>query len=338
MIEYKKERRSMLETFYPPHKHDKYKSFLTNQKPDKTHSPVMVDKLVEFPEHLLQYKAKVDENYCHNPEILRDINIAVRLNKPMMLWGHYGTGKTTMVEQFCARTELPFMRVQHTISMQESDVLGQMVVKLDKDGKQYTDFEPGVLAFAMRHGLVYLADEYDFALPAVTSLYQPILEGKPLIIKEAPLSSEWRIVEPHPDFRFFATGNTNGNGDESALYSGTQVMNAANYSRFQITIQVGYLPPEEEIVIVQNQSFAPLKVVERFVQLANEIRTEFKKGGISVTISPRELINAAQYGLALGTDIDGSYWRKGLEVAYMARLPTTDYTVINGLAQRIFGS
>lgn len=336
MKTYKKETKSLLSIFFPPNRHEEMRKFLSNVKPDGSIVETAAQVITEYPSELLEYKAKIDGAYCHNPEILRDINIAIRLNKPMLLWGHYGTGKTTMVEQFCAATNLPFMRVQHTVSMQESDVLGQMTVKVDKDGKQYTEFSPGALAFAMRNGLVYLADEYDFALPSVTSLYQPILEGKALIIKEAPADSEWRIVEPHPDFRFFATGNTNGNGDESALYSGTQVMNAANYSRFAITVQVNYLPSDEEVIIIQNQSKVPLQVAEKLVALAGEIRMAFSKSELSVTISPRELINAAQYGLVFGKEVNGAYWKRALNRAYTARLPDADRTIVDGLIQRIF--
>ena len=37
----------------------------------------------------------------------------------------------------------------------------------------------------MKHGWVYLADEYDFAFPQILGVYQPVLEGEALVIKEA---------------------------------------------------------------------------------------------------------------------------------------------------------
>ena len=84
-----------------------------------------------------------------------------------------------------------------------------------------TVFELGPLPYAMKHGMVYCADEYDFAEPAVLSIYQSVLEGKPLIIKEADLEN--RVIKPHPNFRFCATGNTNGAGDSFGLYQGTRI-------------------------------------------------------------------------------------------------------------------
>ncbi len=81
-------------------------------------------------------------------------------------------------------------------------------------------FEPGLLALAMKNGWVYLADEYDFAFPQILGVYQPVLEGEPLIIKEA--TPDWRRITPHKRFAFIGTGNTNGSGDETGLYQGTQ--------------------------------------------------------------------------------------------------------------------
>ncbi len=62
----------------------------------------------------------------------------------------------------------------------------------------------------MKNGWVYLADEYDFAFPQILGIYQPVLEGEPLVIKEA--TPDWRRVAPHKRFAFIGTGNTNGSG------------------------------------------------------------------------------------------------------------------------------
>ncbi|MDW2825454.1 hypothetical protein [Klebsiella quasipneumoniae] len=66
-----------------------------------------------------------------------------------------------------------------------------------------------------------------------------MLEGKALIIKEG--TPEWRYVEPHKPFASIGTGNTNGSGDETGLYQGTNIQNAANFSRFGIVSHVKYM-------------------------------------------------------------------------------------------------
>jgi cobaltochelatase CobS len=269
----------------------------------------------------------VDPNYVYHIDNLKAVMMAAELGMTMLLWGMHGTGKTTLVEQFCARTGRPWIRVQHTVSTEESHILGQYVVK---DGA--TVFELGPLAIAMRDGLVYMADEYDFALPSVTSVYQPVLEGKPLVIKEAP--PELRIIKPHPNFRFFATGNTNGAGDETGLYSGTQIMNAENYSRFGITIEVTYMPAAQEVAVVAGQAKIHKDDADRLVKVANEVRRGFERGDMSATISPRELINAGMLARVMGVEPDLT---KGLELAYCNRLDSTDKKAVLDFAQRHFG-
>lgn len=267
----------------------------------------------------------VDPNYVFDIELVKVALIALQMNLPGLFWGYHGSGKTTCWEQVCSRTGRPFMRLQHTINTEEANILGQWIVR---DGA--THFIYGPLAIAMVNGWVYCADEYDFALPSVTSVYQPVLEGKNLMIKEAP--PELRVVRPHKNFRFVATGNTNGVGDETGLYQGTQIQNAANYSRFGVTEEVKYPPLDIETAIVVGQSGARKQDAKKLVEFANEWRKAFAGGQVSSTISPRELIRAAMLALVRGGD-----WRGGLCLAFANRLSRTDKEVANQYAQRIFG-
>lgn len=293
--------------------------------------PIQCTVLAPPEPEVAMFSVDLDENYVWDVELLKDILTGVLLNTPTLAWGYHGTGKSSCFEQFCARTNRPMIRVQHTVSTEEAHILGQMTVKPNPDtGQNMMVFEPGPLAFAMRYGLIYLADEYDFALPSVTSVYQPVMEGKQLIIKEAP--PEWRIVKPHPNFRFFATGNTNGSGDESGLYQGTQIMNAANYSRFGMTMQVNYMEADFETQAIVQQAGIKAEDAKKLVQFAKHVRDSYANGEITVTVSPRELINAAKIAL-----VRGLQWRLGLQKAYINRLSTTDRKAVDDFAQRIFG-
>lgn len=313
--------------------------------------PVMCAVLGEPDQDLKDFVPAVDNNYIYPIDNLKAIMVATALNMPCLVWGMHGTGKTTLIEQFFARTNRPSIRVQHTVSTEEAHILGHYVVKSrviagkkaerDKDGNPIgvdqpdtivseTVFEPGPLALAMRRGIAYLADEYDFALPSVTSVYQPVLEGKPLIIKEAP--PEWRVVKPHKNFRFYATGNTNGNGDEVGLYTGTQVMNAANYSRFGVTVQMEYMPDTQETAVVIAQGRLHKDDASLLVKVAGEIRAGFASHKLSTTISPRELINAARLARSLGKEPN---IKLGLQLAYVNRLNSVDKKAVEDYIQRI---
>lgn len=291
---------------------------------NKKGMPIQVDVFSGHDMTSLAYLEEVNDRYVWNIDLLKKVITGLALNKNILLWGYHGTGKTTVFEQVCARTRRPFVRKQHTINMQESDVLGQWTVK---DGS--TVFQLGPLAMAMIHGWVYCADEYDFAMPSVLAVYQPVMEGKPLLISDAP--PEFRKITPHPDFRFVATGNTNGTGDESGLYQGTMIQNSANYSRFGLTVEVEYMEPTIEEAILIAQTKVDKLAAGKIVKLANKVRDMFKEGKISMTISPREMINAAQLGIAYGGE-----WQLGMELAYSNRLSRVDKKVVEEYMSRAF--
>lgn len=274
------------------------------------------------PEELACFVPDVDQNYIFNIDLLKTVLLGLEARYNVYLWGHSGVGKTTIIEQACAHTKRPWIRVQHTRNMEESHVLGQWVVK---DGQ--TVFELGPLPYAMKHGLTYIADEYDAATAGVIMLYQPVLEGKALVIKDADPTN--RIIRPHPMFRFCATGNTNGTGDETGLYAGTLMQNAANYERFAIVEEVHYPERKIEIGMVAAQGGVPVPDAETLVNFGQSIREAFSAGKIGLPVSPRALINAAQLGRRRGS------LKIGLKLAYVNRLNRVDQQAVGEILDRI---
>lgn len=266
----------------------------------------------------------IDPNYVYELESLKNALMAFELNIPLYVWGHAGTGKTSLIENISARTRRPTLRVQHTVNTEECHVVGQWTARGGE-----THFELGPLAVAMKNGWVYLADEYDFALPSVLSVYQPVLEGKPLVIKEADAAN--RIIRPHPNFRFVATGNTNGSGDETGLYQGTNIQNAANFDRFHMVLEIKYMIPALEVQILINQAKIDKIDAAKLVDFANRIRESYDGNKISSPISPRTLIASSQIGLRKGS------YRSGIMLAFANKLSKIDKEVCDGLAQRVFG-
>jgi cobaltochelatase CobS len=267
---------------------------------------------------------KVSDGYVYDVDELKNVILALELNIPTYVWGHKGAGKTELFEQVCARTGRALWRNQHTVNTEESHIVGQWVVRAGE-----TRFELGPLAMCMKHGWVYMADEYDFALPSVLAVYQAVLEGKPLVIKEA--DAENRIIRPHPNFRFVATGNTNGAGDETGLYQGTSIQNSANYDRFGMVIHKQYMAKAAESLILQNRVGLVKEDADKLVDFANKVREAYGASKISDTISPRTLIYAAQIGVKRGS------FRQGLTLSFINKLSTVDREVVDGVASRVFG-
>lgn len=266
----------------------------------------------------------VSDNYVYEIDELKNVILALELNIPCLVWGHKGAGKSELLEQVAARTNRPMIRVQHTVNTEESHIVGQWTVK---NGQ--TEFELGPLPLAMMNGWVYCADEYDFGMPSVLAVYQAVLEGKSLVIKEAP--AHLRVIKPALGFRFVATGNTNGSGDESGLYQGTLIQNSANYDRFGMVINKKYMDKRAESQILQNHCKLVAADADKMVEFATAVRQAYDGAKISDTISPRTLIYASRIGVMRGS------FRQGLHLSFINKLSKIDREVADGLAQRIFG-
>lgn len=266
----------------------------------------------------------VSNDYVYDIDELKNVLMALELNIPCYVWGHKGSGKSELFEQVAARTGRSFLRVQHTANTEESHIVGQWTVKGGE-----TMFELGPLPLAMKNGWMYAADEYDFAMPSVLSVYQAVLEGKSLMIKEADAAN--RIIKPHKNFRFVATGNTNGSGDETGLYQGTNLQNSANYDRFGMVIHKQYMKKKDESKILQNRVGLVEKDADKMVEFASLVREAYDGAKISDVISPRTLIYASRIGIKRGS------FRQGITLSFTNKLTKVDREAVDGIAQRVFG-
>lgn len=277
-------------------------------------------------------RVPVFEDYYPDPEVLRNVMIGLEFNEPTLVWGHAGVGKTSIFRYICNRTNRRLIRVQHTAETQEHKILGQLQVRkgFDDTGKaySYTEFVLGDLPLAMKNGWVYLADEMDRAQPEVLSAYQSVLEGQPLHLPEA--DEDNRIIVPHPDFRFVATGNSNGMGDETGIHRAVQRQDAATFERFSIVVQLNYLDKKSEVNMLVEKVKIPQAHAERLVEFADKVRSQFPHE-FPLTIGPRVLLKIATLGLLKGN------FAEGVQLAYANRLPEAERIAAMKAASKILG-
>lgn len=272
-----------------------------------------------------------NENYILNPELTKTVMMALELHTPIYLFGHSGVGKSSIFKQMCAALKRKMFRFQHTVDTEESHIVGQWVVKphIDQHGNAIstTEFELGPLPLAMMNGWLYLADEIDRCSPTVLSAYQAILEGEPLILKNAP--AHMRIIKPHPLFAFAATGNTNGTGDQTGLYQATLTQDAATIERFGVVAYVDYPPEKQEIAMIAAATGLNEADAKKIRQFADEIRVKAFPNQVSLTIGPRVAINIARIGMMKADFIEGAMY------AYCNRLPDAEKEAALGIAKRV---
>jgi hypothetical protein len=204
---------------------------------------------------------------------------------PIFITGLPGNGKTTMVEQICAKHKREFFRVNITTMTDEEDLIGGYRLI-----KGETVWQDGPVVHAMRRGAVLLLDEIDQATPKTMCL-QPVLEGKPIFIKKI---NQW--VEPAKGFTVLSTANTKGQGDNDGRFAGAQVLNAAFLDRIAFTYEQGYPTVATEKRIVKKIMTKHDCVDDDFADLlcrwADIIRKSFYEGSVDEIITTRRLIDA----------------------------------------------
>jgi len=101
------------------------------------------------------------------------------------------------------------------------------------------------------------------------------------------------VLVAHRHFRFFATGNSGGYGDESGAYAGERVSSFAFLDRFQKFV-VHYLLPTEETALLKKltKGKLPAELIDSMVGLADDMRKNFVSrpgGSLRLTMSTRAL-------------------------------------------------
>jgi len=194
--------------------------------------------------------------------------------------GPTGSGKTSLIEQVCARLDVPMVSITANNRMEVADLVSSMVAA---GGSTIT--VDGPLTMALRHGYVFVLNEVDLLDPGTTTGLNDILERGFVVV---PGTNE--LVRAVPGFAFVVTSNTAGGGDEFGVYNGTQVQNLAFRDRF-VKVIVGYMDDGAEVAMLE-KAFPKIgrKMAETFVAVANMIRGAFTSGsGMDVTMSTRVL-------------------------------------------------
>jgi cobaltochelatase CobS len=237
---------------------------------------------------------EVDEAYRFNPDVTLALLAGFRRNRRVLVQGLHGTGKSTHIEQVAARLNWPCVRVNLDAHISRLDLVGKDAVVL-RDGAQVTEFQEGIVPWALQRPVALIFDEYDAGRPDVMFVIQRILErdGK------FTLTDQNRVLSPHPHFRLFATANTVGLGNLNGLYQGVQRLNHAQMDRWDIVASLSYLPAAEEIAIVLarvpgKDTPAGRELVARMVAVAELTRRGFAAGDVSTLMSPRTVITWAE--------------------------------------------
>ena len=275
------------------------------------------------------YVPEIDESYVFDQQTTIAILLGLKFNKRVFIQGLHGTGKSTHIEQVCARLNWPCVRINLDSHISRIDLIGKDSIVL-KEGKQVTEFQEGILPWAFQNNVALVFDEYDAGRPDVMFVIQRILETE----GKLTLLDQNKVLKPHPYFRIFATANTVGLGDTSGIYHGTNQINQGQMDRWSIISKLNYLSEETEIEIVSKKIKAnedEKKYIKSMVKLANLTRKGFQLKDISTLMSPRTVIMLAEnYKIIKDMKI-------AFELTFLNKCDESEIDIYKEYFQRSFG-
>jgi len=197
--------------------------------------------------------------------------VALRDDKPCLLAGDTGTGKTSTVRFLAYKMGLPYYRVSLDGHITPDELIGGRGAV---NGS--TVFEEGVIIKAMREGALLVVDELNAAPPDTLFIFHSLLDDDHAI--RLPTGE---IVKPHKDFRFFATMNRD--------YSGTKELNMAFFDRFPLVVEIDAPPPKQELELIKaTQVDEP--TATKMLAYAVMARKAYKEGKALTYASTRSLL------------------------------------------------
>ena len=148
---------------------------------------------------------EIDRAYRFNHQATLAILAGFSHNRRVVLQGMHGTGKSTHIEQVASRLNWPCIRINLDGHISRLDLVGKDVIQL-RDGKQITEFQEGLLPWALQRPMAIVFDEYDAGRPEVMFVIQRVLEREgqfTLLDRISDLDVvgdlyTWRAIPSHP--------------------------------------------------------------------------------------------------------------------------------------------
>lgn len=267
-----------------------------------------------------------DQAYRFDPDVTKAILAGFTHNRRVLVQGFHGTGKSTHIEQVAARLNWPLVRVNLDGHITRMDLVGRDGVVV-RDGQQVTEFQEGLLPWAIQRPVALVFDELDAGRPDVMFVIQRILERE----GRFTMLDQNKVLTPHPQFRLFATANTVGLGDLTGLYHGTQMLNQAQVDRWDIVARLDYLAAEAEREIVLGRVPSAAHV-DQMVAVADMTRQGFAAGDISTVMSPRTVISWAENN-EIFDDLALAF-----ELSFLNKCDEAERSIVAEYWQRAFGT
>lgn len=239
-----------------------------------------------YASYLRKNVPKFDPDYEFTKDLIREIRFwwLEGQGDVLLLWGPTGSGKTSSMEQWCARLGIPLFMMKGHKRFEAHEAFGTMV----GGPNGTTPFQDGPMTLAAQYGLPVIINEYDRIDPSRAIVFNDVFEGRAFPVPGAI----GRTVAPADGFRVVLTSNTNLVEDVSGNY-GTAASQDVSVLERIYAVKCGYVSEETERRILSNvlERFTDDVLTYWFDQEGIKVKTDagMKEGG---AVSRAEFIDA----------------------------------------------
>lgn len=222
------------------------------------------------------------DNFYIRPDLWSALLFNVHQGYNTMLLGESGTGKTELT-QIAARIMGRDISIFDMGAKQ--DPIASLVGVHRFDGAKSV-FDRADFTYKIENPGIVVLDELPRAPMNTNNILFPVLDSRRELQMDIAAAGESRTIKVHNDCRFIATAN------EGFKYTGSNVMDLALKERFHLLI-IEFMPNELEVQLLMKRTACPKKASETIVKVAQQIRILALKDEISVAISVRHTLYAA---------------------------------------------
>ncbi len=220
------------------------------------------------------------------PEMFR---VAHESLLPLMLTGPTGCGKTRLVEHMAAILGRPLVTVTCHDDLSSADLVGRFLVRGGD-----VEWIDGPLTHAVREGAICYLDEIVEARRDTLAVLHSLTDHRRTLY----LDRNRETLEAPIGFMLVCSYNPSSRSTLKEL--------KPSFRQRFVTIDLDYLPPDEEVGVICHEAGASQAVARSLVELGDALRLA-SDGGLHEPPSTRSLVTAAQLiagGLAMREAIE----------------------------------